>query len=211
MPNDGKFFEQAAEVDLALKKAAFDRDAAEVFLDPEPMVHYDIPDVDAEQFGSLAKDVNQAVQTVRRFLAMPAIQFRFPNHQSWSDWKHAMRAKYGQDFANEQLKRFNDNKLRVNSLSGLHMGGDGVIFALEHGDDRDREFAVKLEALWRPKDIEDMIEVYRSLSPAMGVKMMPYFDWKSLQLLEMLRKEAQLRSVSALPREESQEASLAAK
>lgn len=211
MPNDGKYFEQAVETDLELKKAAFDRDAAAVFLEPEPTAHYDIPDVDADQFGSFAKDVRNTVRMVRRFLGMPAIQFRFADHHAWSNWKKEMRAKYGQDFANEQLKRFNDNKLRANSLSGVHMAGDGVIFALEHGDERDREFAARLDLQWRPKDLLDQIGVYRSLPPEEGVKMMPYFDEKALELLRLIREEAESRSMSAFPREESQETSLAAK
>jgi len=211
MPNDGKYFERATESDLALKKAAFDRDAAAVFLEPEPTVHYDIPDVDAEQFGSFAKDVRDTVQMVRRFLDMPAIQFRFTDHHAWSNWKKEMRAKYGQDFANEQLKRFNDNKLRANSLSGVHMAGDGVIFALEHGHDRDREFAARLDSQWRPKDLLNQISVYRSLPPEEGVKMMSYFDQKGLELLEILGEEAERRSMRVLSRENSQEAAFAAK
>lgn len=211
MGNDGKYFEQAVETDLALKKAAFDRDAAEVFLEPEPTVHYDLPLIDAEQFGAFAKDVNDCVYMVRRFLAMPAIQFRFSDHHAWSDWKHAMRAKYGQDFANEQLKRFNDNKLRVNSLSGVHMAGDSVIFALEHGDERDRALAVKLDSEWRPKDFSAQIDVYRALPPAEGVKMIPYFDNKAIELLQLLREEAERRSMDSLPREDSREIAAAAK
>lgn len=211
MANDGKYFEQAAESDLVLKKAAFDRDAAEVFLEPEPAVHYEIPAIDVERFGAFAGDVSRAVQMVRRFLDMPAIQFRFTDHQAWSDWKKQMRATYGQDFANQQLKRFNDNKLRANSLSGIHMAGDGVIFAFEHGNERDQEFAARLDSLWRPQDVSDQITAYRLLPPKEGVKMMPYFDNKAIELLQLLRKEAERRSMSVLPREDSQEVAAAAK
>jgi hypothetical protein len=211
MANDGKYFEQALESDLALKKAAFDREAAEVFLEPEPTVHYDIPVIDAEQFGRFAKDVNQTVQMVRRFLAMPATQFRFPNHQAWSDWKKEMRAKYGQDFANEQLKRFDNNKRRKNTLAGIRMACDSVVFALEHGDERDQAFAVGLELAWGPKDFTEQVEVYYLLTPEEGAKMMPYFDGKALELLQLLHDEGERRAMRSLPREDSQEAAIAAK
>lgn len=211
MTNDGKYFEQAVETDLALKRAAFDRDAAEVFLDPEPMTHYELPVIDAEQFGIFAKDVRCTVEMVRRFLAMPVIPSRFSDHQAWSDWKYAMRAKYGQHFANEQLQRFSDNKLRTNILSGVCVAGDSVIYALEHGGESDKVFAAKLESMWEPKNVFKLIEAYKTLPLSERMKLLPYFDEKALELLRLLSEEAERRSMRVLPRGDSQEVIAAAK
>lgn len=194
-----------------MKRQAFQCEIDEMFLPSESTSQYSVPVVHVEAFGALAPSVKQNVEAVERFLALPATPFRFTDHHAWSDWKVRMRKVYGEAFANEQMKKLEENKLRVNRLSGLTLAGEGLIMAFEHGNEEDKVFAASLDEQWKPGDVLSAIERYRQLPVSEGVKMMAYFDQKALDLLVMLRDEGRRRSGGAWYDESEKEETIAAK
>lgn len=207
MPNDSTYFERS---NLA-KVEQFQKDAAEVFLPQESNGKYKIPEIACNAFGDLENAVRRNIQAIERFLALPIIPYRFSDHHDWSAWKKSMRVKYGEALANEQLKRFEENKLRTNSLSGLAMAGDILITDLEHGTEEDIRFAHHIDMEWRLTDVFAAIERYKKISVSEGVQMMLYFDMKALDLLYMIHDEAERRLSNKKKAVEIDEREIAAK
>lgn len=175
------------------KRLAFERDASEVFLPDIPVPFREIPQIPCDAFGKYAPQIMSAVEVFQRFLGLPVRPYRFTSHHAWSAWKVAMREKYGEAFANTQLKAFESNKLRVNSLSWLPVRAESLIMALERGSEEDRDFAARLDDAWKPSDVLRAIEEYRNLPIEEGIQRMAYFDEKALEFLRLLQNEADLR------------------
>lgn len=219
MPNDGKYIERAptgSGAEDAMREAfrrdaqeirrdaeeihsrqeSFRREAAEKFLPPVAMPVYEIPRVETKAFGINAEKIRKSVDALEKFIALPVIPFRFADHHAWSDWKVQMRQKYGKDFANQELKRFEDNKLRANRLGGLATTAEFLIMVLGSGDEDDEDeirFAHHIENVWGLAEVSAEAVRYRSLPVAEGIKMMPYFDQKALELLQILHDESERR------------------
>ena len=213
MPNDGSYIERLGVVDTANaeKDEAFQRDVESAFYPPLESVAHEIPLIEFEAFGALAMQVQKGVRVIERFIALPAIPFRFADHHEWSAWKVRMREAYGEAFANGKMKQFENNKLRVNSLSGLALAGEGLIMDFERGSDEDVRFAARIDKEWNPNGLLADIRRYRALPVSEGIKMMAYFDQRALSLLQMLHDETERREGSIQSRDFSEDAAFAAK
>lgn len=213
MPNDGSYIERLGAIDVAdtARNEAFRRDIESAFHSPLESSPYEIPRVDVEAFGALAEQVQRCIRVIERFIALPAIPFRFADHHAWSAWKVRMRETYGEAFANAQMKQLENNKLRVNSLSGLVLAGESLIMDFERGSAEDVRFAAQIDQEWNPNGLLADIRRYRELPVLEGIKMMSYFDEKALELLQMLRDEAECRKRPIQIADDRDDIALAAK
>jgi hypothetical protein len=190
MPH-GEWKEKDSDREAMLR--AFECDVAEAFLPAVPQPTYDIPTVECAVFGAYEKQAVFACDTVRRFLSLPVIPYRFSDHHAWSAWKVRMRETYGEAFANEQLRRFEQNKLRSNTLSSISLAAEQLIMACERGNERDRAFAERIDRQWNPSAFIRSVEEYRTLPVAEGVRAMAFFDRRALELVALIRHETQVR------------------